>query len=60
MYSIDFAGIKRSSMRVGGKRWPHPSQRRHVGSKRADFIVLCTNTMHKMADAISGMVRLTL
>lgn len=58
MYSVDFADIER--MQVEG-RWEEAAGVLAVAAKAleaggADFIVLCTNTMHKVADAVAGAV----
>jgi aspartate racemase len=62
MYSVDFAGIER--MQVEG-RWDDAAAAlataaRALEAGGADFIVLCTNTMHKVADAISTAVEVPL
>lgn len=58
MYSVDFGPIEQAQ-REG--RWDDAARtlqgaarRLHAGG--ADCIVLCTNTMHKVADAIAGSV----
>ncbi len=53
-YSVDFAGIER--MQVEG-RWDDAAEAlvaagRSLEASGADFLVLCTNTMHKVADAL--------
>lgn len=55
MYSVDFAAIER--MQVDG-RWDEAAVAlsdagRALQAGGADFVVLCTNTMHKVADALS-------
>jgi aspartate racemase len=62
LYSVDFQPIER--MQAEG-RWADAGNLLGEGAARlerggADFIVLCTNTMHKVADAISSRVRLPL
>jgi aspartate racemase len=62
MYSVDFAPIKR--LQHEG-RWEETAAAlaeaaRRVEQGGADFIVLCTNTMHRMADAITGAVSIPL
>ena len=56
MYSVDFASIE--AMQAGG-RWDEAGQAladaaRAVEAAGADFLVLCTNTMHKVADHIQA------
>src|SRR5215217_4719377 len=58
MYSVDFAPIKRLQHEC---RWEETAASlaraaRRVEQDRADFVVLCTNTMHRMADAITEAV----
>src|SRR5512140_1741827 len=62
MYSVDFADIE-LLQREG--RWEEAAQSmvkaaRSLESSGADFIVLCTNTMHKAADEIQANTRLPL
>jgi hypothetical protein len=62
IYSVDFAEIKR--LQHEG-RWQETAAyltdaARKVEQSRADFIVLCTNTMHRMADAITEAVSIPL
>ena len=62
MYSVDFALIER--MQVEG-RWDDAAQMLAACAQRlerggADFIVLCTNTMHKVADCIQRATALPL
>jgi aspartate racemase len=54
MYSVDFSEIE-SLQRQGN--WDKATQlmieaARHVEAGGADFIIICTNTMHKMADEV--------
>ena len=61
-YSVDFAGIER--MQVEG-RWEDAAAAlvaagRSLEASGADFLVLCTNTMHKVADALEREVDLPL
>ena len=54
MYSIDFAEIE--ALQHEG-RWEEATQlmvaaARHVEDGGADFVVICTNTMHRMADEV--------
>ncbi|ULQ58320.1 aspartate/glutamate racemase family protein [Flavihumibacter rivuli] len=58
MYSVDFADI--ATLQHNGE-WDKLSEiminaARALESGGAEFIVLCTNTMHKLADDISGSV----
>ena len=62
LYSVDFAPIER--MQAEG-RWDDAVRTlvpaaRAVQSGGADFIVLCTNTMHKVADAMADAVDIPL
>ena len=54
MYSVDFAEIE-TLQREG--RWEEATQAMidaacHVEAGGADFLIICTNTMHKMADEV--------
>ncbi len=62
MYSVDFAEIE--TLQHQGK-WPETAQILSRAAKSleaggADFIVLCTNTMHKVASEIESAVRIPL
>ncbi len=62
MYSVDFADIV--PLQREGK-WSELSEKmveaaRHVENGGADFIVICTNTMHKTADEIEKHVNIPL
>ena len=62
MYSVDFAEIK--CLQHEG-RWEETAASlaqvaRKVEQAGADFVVLCTNTMHRMADAITQAVSIPL
>ncbi len=62
MWSFDFAEIER--LQHAG-RWPELSRRladaaRALEAGGADFLVLCTNTMHREAEAIEAAVRIPL
>ena len=62
LYSVDFAEIER--LQHEG-RWEETAAffaeaARKVEQGRADFVVLCTNTMHRMADAITEAVSIPL
>ena len=54
MYSVDFAEIE---MLQRESRWDEATQAMidaacHVEAGGADFLIICTNTMHKMADEV--------
>jgi aspartate racemase len=62
MYSVDFAPME-VLQRQG--RWQEAAQRliaaaQNVESAGADFVVLCTNTMHKVADDIQANITIPL
>lgn len=62
LYSVDFHDIER--LQQGG-RWDEAGDllalaARALESAGADFLVLCTNTMHKVAAAIEAAVRIPL
>ncbi|MFZ5909239.1 MAG: aspartate/glutamate racemase family protein [Chloroflexota bacterium] len=62
MYSVDFAEIE--ALQHQG-RWQEATQAmieaaRHVEDGGADFLVICTNTMHKMADEVEQAIRIPL
>src|SRR5215475_9402407 len=62
MYSVDFAEIERYQHEG---RWEEAGQvmadaARRLEAGGADFIVLCTNTMHKLADYIEQAVEIPL
>lgn len=62
MYSVDFAEME--VLQAEG-RWDEAGRllteaARRVERGGADFIVICTNTMHKLADDIQGRVRIPL
>jgi aspartate racemase len=57
MYSVDFAGIE--ALQVSGD-WDEAARQldaagQALRSAGADFLVLCTNTMHKVADQLTGL-----
>jgi len=62
MFSVDFAGIEamqaRGEWQRAGEQLAEAAQRLERGG--ADFLVLCTNTMHKVADDIEQRVRIPL
>ena len=60
MYSVDFADIVPLQR---ANNWPELDKKmveaaRHVEGGGADFIVICTNTMHKCVDAIEKNVKI--
>ena len=62
MYSVDFAEIE---MLQHEGRWDEATQAmiaaaRHVEAGGADFVVICTNTMHKMADDVEQAIHIPL
>jgi aspartate racemase len=62
MYSVDFAEIE--TLQHEG-RWDEATQTmieaaRHVESGGAGFVVICTNTMHKMADDVEAAITIPL
>lgn len=62
MYSVDFAEIE-TLQREG--RWEEATQlmveaARHVEHGGADFVIICTNTMHKMADRVQAQIGIPL
>lgn len=62
MFSVDFSGIEemqaRGEWRRAGEVLADAAERLERGG--ADLIVLCTNTMHKVAEAIERRVRIPL
>lgn len=62
MYSVDFAEIE--ALQHAG-RWDEATQAmieaaKHVEAGGADFVVICTNTMHKMADEVEAAIGIPL
>jgi aspartate racemase len=62
MYSVDFAAIER--LQSEGS-WEKATQEmiqaaKHVQDGGADFLVICTNTMHKMAEDVERELRIPL
>jgi aspartate racemase len=62
MYSVDFADIERCQSRG---RWDEAALALIDGGRRleqggADFIVLCTNTMHRLAGELAGAINIPL
>lgn len=62
LYSVDFAPI--AALQAEG-RWPQAADRLAAGARRleaggAGFFLLCTNTMHKVADAVQEAVSIPL
>ena len=62
MWSVDFEGIKRLQHEGDWERLADAMKEAALRLERggADFIVLCTNTMHRVADAISSSVAIPL
>jgi aspartate racemase len=62
MYSVDFAEIEAlqhaGDWAAAGARMADAARRLEAGG--ADFLVICTNTMHKLADAVEAAVDLPL
>jgi aspartate racemase len=62
LYSVDFAEIEALQR---GKKWPETAQilsraAKNVEAAGADFIILCTNTMHRVAPDIESAVHIPL
>ena len=62
MYSVDFADIESLQH---ANRWEEATQvmitaARHLEAGGADFVVICTNTMHKMADDVEAAIGIPL
>ena len=62
MYSVDFAEIE--TLQHAGK-WDEATlamiaAARHLEAGGADFVVICTNTMHKMADEVEAPIGIPL
>jgi aspartate racemase len=62
MYSVDFAEIE--TLQSEG-RWDEATlamieAARHVEAGGADFLIICTNTMHKMADEVEAAIGIPL
>jgi aspartate racemase len=62
MYSVDFADVE--TLQHAG-RWEDATQAmieaaRHVEAGGADFLIICTNTMHKMADEVEAAIEIPL
>jgi len=62
MYSVDFAEIE--ALQHAGK-WEEATHSmikaaQHVEAGGADFVVICTNTMHKMADEVEAAIGIPL
>jgi len=62
LWSVDFAEIER--MQISGE-WEKAGEHLAGAAKRleragADMILICANTMHKVADAVAGAVRIPL
>ena len=62
MYSVDFAEIE--ALQHAG-RWDEATQTMIEAAQRveaggADFVIICTNTMHKMADEVEAAINIPL
>lgn len=62
MYSVDFAEIEALQRE---ERWEQATEEmigaaRHVEEGGADFLIICTNTMHKMAEDVERQIRIPL
>ena len=62
MYSVDFAEIESLQH---ANRWEEATQAmiaaaQHLEAGGADFVVICTNTMHKMADDVESAIGIPL
>jgi aspartate racemase len=62
LYSVDFAEVEALQRR---RAWPEATRllidvARGVEAAGADFVLICTNTMHKLADAIQAALRIPL
>ncbi len=62
MVSVDFAEIEELQRRG---RWPEATQKmieaaRQIEAAGADFLLICTNTMHLMADDVKAAVKIPL
>jgi aspartate racemase len=62
MYSVDFAEVEQLQHQ---NRWEEATQimidaARHVEAGGADFVVICTNTMHKMAEQVQQSIHIPL
>ena len=62
MYSVDFAEIE---ILQNEGRWDEATQAmieaaQHVEAGGADFVIICTNTMHKMADEVEAAIGIPL
>lgn len=62
MYSVDFAEVE--ALQHQGK-WGAATEKmidaaKHVEEGGADFVIICTNTMHKMADDVQKRIKIPL
>ena len=62
MYSVDFGEVEELQRQ---NRWEQATQlmidaARRVEAGGADFVVICTNTMHKMADQVQASIQIPL
>jgi len=62
MWSVDFGEIERLQHDGEWDRLGEQMKDAAIRLERggADFVVLCTNTMHRMADAVAGAIRIPL
>ncbi|MBD2748558.1 aspartate/glutamate racemase family protein [Microvirga sp. BT688] len=62
MWSVDFEGIKRLQHEGEWEKLADAMKEAAIRLERggADFIILCTNTMHRLADAVSSAVNIPL
>src|SRR5215510_4190310 len=62
MYSFDFAEIE--ALQASGQ-WDEATRRMVTAAQRleragADFVIICSNTMHKMADDVQASIKIPL
>ena len=62
LYSVDFAEVEESQRRG---QWPEAAQllvgaAQRVEKAGADFVLICTNTMHKLADTVQAGIGIPL
>jgi aspartate racemase len=62
LYSVDFAEVEELQRRG---QWPYAAQllvgaAQSVEKAGADFVLVCTNTMHKLADTIQAAIGIPL
>ncbi len=60
LYSVDFAEVESMQMKgqwdQAGRLLAHAAQR--IDAAGADFVILCTNTMHRVADEIESRIHI--